>query len=241
MFINNRWILIVLFSSFFLMESKGTIESYFTLNSYYNTKKHDAITLEKNSAINLTALEDFIKTSLTSPNPMRTLYKEPITQWLVEDFLTKKIKSEEIVQTVLLYTLKRDLDIKVVFALVFIESSFSNNATNKSNKNASQDFGLFQINSNTFRHLSKKEFFHLETNVKLGTEYLQYAFGFDPDPRVALAIYNAGPSRPLRGETPESTKKYVKKILTYADILEKAFVSSVWTKLQNAKKKEKDI
>lgn len=241
MFVNNRWILICLFSLFFLMESKGNIASYFTESISYNIKKNNTKTAQKNIAINLVALEDFIKTSLTSPNPMRTLYKEPVTQWLVEDFLTKKIKSEEIVKTVLLYTMQRDLDIKIVFSLVFVESSFSNSATNKKNKNASQDFGLFQINSKTFRHLEKEEFFHLETNVKLGTQYLQYAFGFDPDPQVALAIYNAGPSRPLRGETPESTKKYVKKILAYSDTLEKAFVSFVWTKLQHAKEKEKDV
>lgn len=232
MFINNRWILMFLFSFFFIGSQQNTSD-YFTLWQFDITKNVSAKKILQKQAINLVDIEDFIARNLMSTDPLKNLYNEPATRWIVEDFLVKKTGSKEIVDTVLLYTNKKNLSIKTVFALVFVESSYSKQAVNYNE--TSKDLGLFQLNTTTFRHLTNEDFFHLETNVNMGTSYLKYAFNLDPDPQIALAIYNAGPRRPLRGETPDSTKLYVQKILAQADALEKSFISYVWTKLNYAK------
>lgn len=234
MLINNRWILIFLFSCIFLLGSQKETKDFITLWQFDATENISAKKIIQDQYMNLVSIEDFIERNLTSPNPIENLYDEPATRWLVEDFLIRKIGSKEIVDTVLLYTVKKNLSIKLVFSLVFVESSYSMQAVNYNS--SSKDLGLFQLNSTTFRHLSNQEFFHLETNVNMGTSYLAYAFSLDPDPRIALAIYNAGPKRPLNGLTPDSTKLYVKKILTQANDLERSFISYVWTKLDHAKK-----
>lgn len=226
MFINNRWI-VILFVALFLFSSHGK-KPFSPLTNL--KQSYDLEDLYQRPAVSLLTLQTISKQYLMSAaDPISKLYYEPTTQWIVEDFFADKTGSKEISDTVLLYTSERRLPIKIVFSLIFVESSFSLNAIN-SNSN-SNDYGLFQLNSNTFRHLSHEDFFHLETNVKMGTSYLAYAFNLDPDPRMALAIYNAGPARPLRGQTPASTKKYVSRILKYSKKLEDEFYRYVWHKL----------
>lgn len=173
--------------------------------------------------ISKAGLSDLVTAYLQhSPNPITSLYNERLTRKAVREFFVGKTGSENITNTVLLYAEKENMPIDIVFSLVFVESSFRLYAVN-TNKNSTQDMGLFQLNTNTFRYMQQQDFFHLETNVKAGIGYLKYAFGLDPDPKVALAIYNAGPSRPLRGIIPESTQKYIARILAYSKKLNGEF------------------
>lgn len=157
-----------------------------------------------------------------SPDPITSLYNENVTRSLVRKFFLNKTKSEKITDTILFYAEQENIPIGIAFSLAFVESSFRPTVENV-NKNASRDLGLFQLNTNTFRYMKKEDFFHLDTNVKAGIGYLKFAFSLDPDPKIALAIYNAGPSRPLRGIIPDSTQKYIKKILAYSKKLEAEF------------------
>lgn len=233
MFINNRLILILCIGVPFFISS--TLEYKDTQSSFYDFSTNRVTLQSQEGAISYNddsyrETQEFIKKILLEvEDPLEWFYHEPVTQQLVESFLAKKTGNQEITNTVLLYTTKYKLPIKMVFSLVFVESSFSHKAVNFNS--TSQDIGLFQLNTRTFRHLSEKDLLHLETNIKNGTEYLQFAFSLDSNPQIALAIYNAGPSRPLKGKTPESTKKYVKRIINYSNVLEQEFIAYVWNKL----------
>ncbi len=157
-----------------------------------------------------------------SSDPITSLYNERLTRKLVREFFIQKIGSEHIVDTILFHADKENLSIGIVFSLAFVESSFRPTIINV-NKDSSHDLGLFQLNTNTFRYMKKEDFFNLDTNVKAGIGYLKYAFSLDPDPKIALAIYNAGPSRPLRGIIPDATQKHRMKVFTYLAKLNREF------------------
>lgn len=157
-----------------------------------------------------------------SPDPITSLYSERLTRELVREFFIAKIGSKRIVNTILFHADNQNLSIGIVFALAFVESSFRPTVANV-NKDSSHDLGLFQLNTRTFRYMKREDFFHLDTNVKAGIGYLKYAFSLDPDPKVALAIYNAGPSRPLRGIIPDTTQKHRAKVFDYLAKLNREF------------------
>ncbi len=157
-----------------------------------------------------------------SPDPITSLYNERITRELVRDFFIAKTGSESIANTILFHADNENVPIGIVFSLAFVESSFRPSVANV-NKDASRDLGLFQLNTKTFRYMKREDFFHLDTNVKAGVGYLKYAFSLDPDPKIALAIYNAGPSRPLRGIIPDVTQKHREKVFTYLEKLNREF------------------
>lgn len=181
--------------------------------------------MEKNSE----ELARHVQTYLTSSTtPISDLYVEPLLYNDVLDFLVQKTGSTTITETILFFAEKEALPIETVFSLVFVESGFDPTARNFNKK--SSDLGLFQLNSRTFRHVAAEDLFHLETNVKLGTRYLRYAFNLMNDTNNALAVYNAGPSRPLRGNIPESTKNYVRKVTRYTDKLVQDFVQYMYAK-----------
>ncbi len=162
-----------------------------------------------------------VRTYLNSERPISALYEEPLIQDDVYNFLVETVGSQKITETILFFIEKEHLPIETVFALVFTESNFNPNASNSNS--TSQDFGLFQLNSRTFRHLTQEELFDLETNVMLGTQYLKYAYSLMNNTDKALAVYNAGPSRPLRGIIPLTTQNYIKKINRYTTILIQKF------------------
>ena len=180
------------------------------ISQIYDDKNVDSPNVDTQIALQV---EKYLK----SERPISNLYEEPHIQDNVYNFLVSKVGSHEITETILFFIEKEKLPIETVFALVFTESKFKTNAINLNSH--SKDFGLFQLNSRTFRHLTKEELFDLETNVMLGTQYLKYAYSLMNDTNKALAVYNAGPSRPLRGIIPVTTQKYIKKINIYTKIL----------------------
>jgi hypothetical protein len=77
------------------------------------------------------------------------------------------------------------------------------------------DRGLFQLNSSTFRHLTEDDFFNTEVNTFHGLKHLEFCLSQGEDDAQALAIYNAGLYRVVRGRTPAHTLVYVDRILAY--------------------------
>ncbi len=158
-----------------------------------------------------------------SSDPITALYNNSLTHSAVTNFFAEEVGDRYISDTILRYAEKKGLPFLYVFALVYVESGFRPQVVN--NNGSSSDYGLFQINSKTFRHISHEDKLHIETNINAGTDYLTYAFSLDPDPGIALAIYNAGPARPLRGRIPDSTVQYVEKIETQVVVLQRRFIA----------------
>lgn len=150
---------------------------------------------------------------LESGTPALTLYQQEVTHQAVVDFFVDLTGDAESAMAIMFHAHRQGIPFLTVFSLSWVESNFRVNAINRNSD--SIDRGLFQLNSKTFRSLSEDDFFHIDTNVYHGMEYLRYCFSLTDDEVTALSIYNAGPGRVLRGETPASTVIYVGRIQEY--------------------------
>jgi len=108
---------------------------------------------------------------------------------------------------------KHNLDPTLITAVIAAESNFDSLAVSK--KGA---MGLMQIMPETALHLGLYEPFNAEKNIEAGTKYLKYLLKkFGGDLRLALAAYNAGPTRVSEyGTVPpiKETVSYIKRIFS---------------------------
>lgn len=162
-----------------------------------------------------------IENFLEGPNPALALYREDLTRAAVTDFFVEHAGAEEIALPILYYAEKLDIPLTLAFSLAWGESRFDPDAVN--NNGSTIDRGLFQLNSLTFRHLSAEDFFNPEVNAFHGLRHLEFCLQEGADEAQALAIYNAGLSRVIRGRTPMSTLRYAEKILSYEERLREEF------------------
>jgi soluble lytic murein transglycosylase len=113
---------------------------------------------------------------------------------------------------------ENDLDFSLVKAMIKVESNFNNRAVSR--KGA---MGLMQIMPETQGDLAIKDPFDPWQNIMGGSRYLRALLDrFNGRLALALAAYNAGPSRveEHQGIPPiQETVNYVKQVLKYADIL----------------------
>lgn len=180
---------------------------------YWRDGNRELMATERLSPVNYANVMNLLESS----DPMLALYREDITHETVKEFFVRLTGSEETALPALYHAEKRGLSPSLVFSLIWTESRFDPHATNQNA--TSIDRGLFQLNSRSFPTLGLEDFFDPETSARHGTEYLAYAFGRTADPRTAVAIYNAGPSRVLAGQTPASTLVYVNRIMEYRESL----------------------
>lgn len=110
------------------------------------------------------------------------------------------------------YAGRRELEEKLVRAVIQVESSFDPGAVSR--KGA---MGLMQLMPETARELAVEDPWDPEQNVRGGTEYLSRMLSrFDGDLEFALAAYNAGPSAVERyGGVPPypETRTYVERVM----------------------------
>jgi soluble lytic murein transglycosylase-like protein len=106
----------------------------------------------------------------------------------------------------------RDLDPRLVEALIRVESAFDSRAV--SNKGA---MGLMQLMPGTALELGVENAFDVEENLRGGTAYLRSLLDrFSGDLTLALAGYNAGPAavEKYQGVPPyRETTEYVRRVL----------------------------
>jgi soluble lytic murein transglycosylase-like protein len=106
-----------------------------------------------------------------------------------------------------------DIDPTLVKAVIEVESNFDSRAV--SSKGA---MGLMQLMPATAEEMGAYNPFNPEDNIEAGVRYLKYLLDkFDGDLKLALAAYNAGPSRVKKyGAVPpiKETTSYVRKVFT---------------------------
>jgi soluble lytic murein transglycosylase-like protein len=154
------------------------------------------------------------------------LYRENLTHGAVVEFFLQLTGNDEITLPLLYHADRYDISPLLAFSLAFTESSFRPHAVNANA--TSVDRGLLQLNSRSFPQLAEDDFFHPYTNTNYGMAHLRYCFNrADGDMETAVAIYNAGEGRVLRGETPASTLAYVEKMMDYRGNLEREFRSYI--------------
>jgi len=164
-----------------------------------------------------------IENFLEGPRPALSLYREDVTRARVVEYFVLKTGSEAIALPILYYADRLDIPLSLAFSLAFVESRYVPVAVNRNT--SSVDRGLFQLNSQTFRHLDEDDFFNPEVNTFYGLKHLEFCLDAGVDDAQALAIYNAGYARVINGMTPPSTLTYVQRVLDYRDDLNAEFAA----------------
>lgn len=76
-----------------------------------------------------------------------------------------------LVYSIIGYAVEYDIPVSLLFSIIYVESSFNPKAINK-NSNGTYDYGLMSLNSKTFKGYSREQLYNIETNLRLGCEYL---------------------------------------------------------------------
>lgn len=98
---------------------------------------------------------------------------------------------------------KNSLEPTLITALVALESSFRKDAVNY-NRDGSQDYGYFQLNSRWHKQYKGNIPKHIETGVK----HLKWCYKVGGNEAKALSMYNTGSKDSPHG------KKYANKVLS---------------------------
>ena len=127
-------------------------------------------------------------------------------------FSQPTVAPRELRQKITEHALARDLDPRLVEALIRVESAFNTRAV--SNKGA---MGLMQLMPGTALELGVEDAFDVEENLRGGTAYLRQMLDrFRGDVTLAIAGYNAGPGavEKYQGVPPyRETTDYVRRVL----------------------------
>ena len=158
-----------------------------------------------------------IENFLEADDPTLALYREAVTRERVVDFFVERVGSETIALPILYYADRMDISLSLAFSLAWAESRYRSDAVNRNSR--SVDRGVFQLNSLTFTHLTEDDFFTPEVNVFHGLRHLDWCLSVANSDEQAIAIYNAGSIRVLRGQIPAITQRYVGIIGNYREDL----------------------
>lgn len=168
----------------------------------------------------------FVSTRMNSGDDGLALYRQPASRAAVEWFYLHVTGNRETAMAILEEAEKNDVPLSLAFALAYTESRYKVNAVNK-NTNASIDRGLFQLNNRSFPQLKEDDFFDPAVSAKYGMSHLRFCLNVAGNEVTALAMYNAGTNKVRANQTPASTLKYVGKIMTYREKLDKLFSDEV--------------
>ncbi len=137
--------------------------------------------------------------------PTSELYR-PFAVFRSKDFHSKDFS--EITRT---YGLQYSIDPGLIRAMIEVESGFNPGAVSTAGAQ-----GLMQIMPETQKDLGLANPFEPDSNIEAGTRYFRYLLDRFESIPLALAAYNAGPSRVERynGIPPfRETQEYVRKVL----------------------------
>lgn len=124
---------------------------------------------------------------------------------------------EELTEAVERSALVHGIEPGLVFAVITAESNCRRRARSRAGA-----LGLMQLMPKTARWLGVRDPFSHSQNIDGGTKYLAHLLElFESDVPLALAAYNAGPTRVRRyGGIPpyRETRNYVRKVISYYEM-----------------------
>jgi hypothetical protein len=125
------------------------------------------------------------------------------------------VTTSEIQSQITAAALQNGVPPSLALAVAKRESSFNPNAVSPPNKNGTQDYGLFQINSSNLATFGVVDPLDPTQNIQAGTQLLgQLLRQYNGDQVKALAAYNAGSTAVDSGRIPPSTQAYVASVLS---------------------------
>lgn len=140
-------------------------------------------------------------------------------------FFSSLTRSENVARVILDNSQRFGVRPSLAFALALEESDFRVDAMNKNGD--SVDRGLFQLNSKSYPNLEIRDFYDPSTNARYGISHLKGCLSDAGNEVAALAMYNAGNGRVVRGETPKRTLNYISRILAYENNISSLFAARV--------------
>jgi soluble lytic murein transglycosylase-like protein len=158
-------------------------------------------------------------------DPGIELYAKTESRKSVVGFYARVAGSEALARTILEAACAKGISPSLAFSIAWVESNFKTRTVSANTH--SVDRGLFQLNSKTFHYLDEKDFFDPAVNAKNGLAYLDYCLSYGGDEIIALAVYNAGLPRILKGAVPKSTYGYIGRVLSYKADLDRRFGNEV--------------
>lgn len=108
----------------------------------------------------------------------------------VAGFYNSYVKNWELTYLILAAAHMYDIPANILFSVIFAESGFNVYAVNNGNGNGSSDFGLMQLNSNTFKGYTRKQLMDRYINLQLGCKYLKKNFERYGTWEEAVMYYN---------------------------------------------------
>ncbi len=162
---------------------------------------------------------------LGTTDPILALYREDPSHGHVFEYFVDLTGSPAIAGPIIYHAERNGIPLSLAFSLAAVESGFNPRAVGSNA--GSVDRGLFQLNNRSFPALREHDFFDTDTNARYAMRHLVYCFSVGEEVTTALAVYNAGASRVLAGRTPESTKRYVERIVRYRAQLESDFAGYI--------------
>jgi hypothetical protein len=177
----------------------------------------------KAAGLSLYSPDDYIKRVVLSEERDlgSALYEDAVFRDRILSYYANVAGSALVAETVTRYAYENKIPFTLAFALMWAESRFDPLAVNRNP--VSIDRGLFQLNSESFPHLSVEDFFDIEINVRTGLQYLRSCLEKGETEIIGLAIYNAGHYRVSSAGAPMMTLEHISKILTYKSELERDF------------------
>jgi soluble lytic murein transglycosylase-like protein len=132
-----------------------------------------------------------------------------------------KIQDKLIVDNVMINARVRNIPESLVFSIIKRDSFFDPNAINTKNLNGTIDYGLMQLNSRTFKHLTERELMNISSNVYNGCELLEKLYKVYNGNLVKIIMaYNCGEPAVNKGQIPQITLNYLNDVLKYKAIYE---------------------
>jgi soluble lytic murein transglycosylase-like protein len=166
------------------------------------------------------------------------LYRNLETRDMVEDYFAAVTGSREIASVILANAVEFDIPPVLAFALCREESRYNPAAVNRTNRNASIDRGLFQLNDRSFPNIKPDDFFRPGVSAYYAMGHLRMCLNSGGTEIAALAMYNAGLHRVSSVGTPKNTLDYIHRVLEYRRALDGAFTAAVLDALRRKEEAE---
>ena len=135
---------------------------------------------------------------------------------LVYSFYDSFIKNKELTINIVNNALCVDVPIHYFIAITWQESKFKPKARHTRNSDGSIDYGVFGLNSKTYKNYSKEYLEKIENNCRFAANHLLEAYNKSNNWYSAIGIYNAGNENNINF-------KYVRNVLLYSDDLDNEF------------------
>ena len=143
----------------------------------------------------------------------------------VYEFYSSFTRNREITHNIIIHALTERLPLHVAFGTAWTESNFNPTCIyqnkDKNGRVLSIDFGLFQLNSESFPRVKKEELLDVKLNTSLACKTLMDNYTKTGSWFEAICMYN-------RGHVTDLGIKYTSKVWERIEFLNKAFNEEDW-------------